>query len=261
MINNTSGPDTDSSFEKPVIAHDDFKSALLLIIQNPFALDHIDSQHTAYKALVLIALMINSEALQYADQAIKDYPSIARQIVTSDPNVLSTIDYTCSCYQASKSMKTINCKTFYTIAKDTITKDPSCISLILPKITEGYNKEGRLIRKDCNNNHRLAEMAINIKPSTMQFLYPHSPSYIKLAHTAIFKDRTTLQHLKWKKNLLSREEYRKNLEITKFWLEVDPDLIQFIGSITNKSVRRQGRKTQHEKENEAIDKKSSCIIA
>ena len=99
MINNTSVPDTDSLFEKQVIAHNDFRSALLLIIQNPFALDHIDSQHIAYKALVLIALMINVEALQYVDQSIKDYPSIARQIVTSDQNVLSTIDYTCSCYQ------------------------------------------------------------------------------------------------------------------------------------------------------------------
>lgn len=99
MINNTSSPDTDSLFEKPVIAHDDFRSALLLIIQNPFALDHIDSQHIVYKALVLIALMINVEALQYVYQSIKDYPSIARQIVTSDQNVLSTIDYTCSCYQ------------------------------------------------------------------------------------------------------------------------------------------------------------------
>ena len=123
MINNTSSLDTDSSFEKPVIAHDNFKSALLLIIQNSFALDHIDSQHIAYKALVLTALMINSEALQYVDQSIKDYPSITRQIVTSDPNFLSTIDYNCSCYQASKSRKTINCKTFYNIAIDAIKKD------------------------------------------------------------------------------------------------------------------------------------------
>ncbi len=260
MINNKSAQATDSSFKKPVIAHDDFKSALFLIIQNPFALDHIDSHHIAYKGLVLIALMINGEALQCVDQSIEEYPSIARQVVTSDPNVLSTIYYTCSCYQASKSMKTINCKTFYNITIGAIKKDPSCISLILPKITEGYN-EGRLIRKDCNNNNRLAKMAIDINPSTMQFLYPHSPSYIKLAHTAISKDRTTLQHLKWKKHHFSEEEYRKNLEITKFWLEVDPDLIQYIGSITNKPVRQQGRKTQHEKENEAIDRKSSCIIA
>ena len=104
-------------------------------------------------------------------------------------------------------------------------------------------------------------MVINIKPSTMQFLYPHSPCYIELAHIAIRKDRTTLQHLKWKKNLLSREEYRKNIEITKFWLALDPELIRYVRLITNKRNVRQSRETYHETEDKAVNRKSSCIIA